>query len=204
MLRQLRHVRYFAFPAMRILCTFLKGSQRNLLLAKDFEEGIQPRELKKVRHSLVDLDKLHHASPLPDDAIASDQLAHAVAVYVIHSGEIDQEFLVAGVAEDVYQVTQLRATIAQREFANSVNYNDPVELSCGDLKTHGDLAGLCFPARNYTSRGLSTSLRRLFAPEGDSECWPEHEQKPRDNWQEPVSIYLGSRARSRIWFKYPT
>jgi hypothetical protein len=77
---------------MRILCTFLEGSQRNLLLAVDFEEGIQPRDLKEVRHSLVDLDKFHLASPLPDDAIASDQLAHAVAVYVIHSGEIDQEF----------------------------------------------------------------------------------------------------------------
>jgi len=72
---------------MRILCTFLEGSQRNLLLAVDFEEGIQPRDLKEVRHSLVDLDKFHLASPVPDDAIASDQLAHAVAVYVIHSGE---------------------------------------------------------------------------------------------------------------------
>jgi len=130
---------------MRILCTFLEGSQRDLLLAVDFEEGVQPRDLKEVRHSLVDLGKFHLASPLPDDAIASDEFAHAIAVYVIHSGEIEQEFLVAGVGEDVYQVTQLRATITQREFANSVNYNDSVELSCGDLKTHGDLARLCFP-----------------------------------------------------------
>lgn len=148
----------------RILCTFLEGSQRDLLLAVDFEEGVQPRDLKEVRHSLVDLGKFHLASPLPDDAIASDEFAHAIAVYVIHSGEIEQEFLVAGVGEDVYQVTQLRATITQREFANSVNYNDSVELSCGDLKTHGDLARLCFPARNHTSRGPGVSTRLHLEP----------------------------------------
>src|SRR5438270_10189777 len=132
---------------MRILCTFLEGLQRDLFLAIDFEEGVQPRDLKEVRHYLVDLSKFHLASPLPDDAVTSDEFAHAVAVYVIHSGEIEQELLVAGVAEDMYQVTQLRATITQGESANSVNYNDSVELSCGDLKTHGDLARLYFPAR---------------------------------------------------------
>ncbi len=154
----------FCGSGMRILCTFLEGSQRDLLLAVDFEEGVQPRDLKEVRHSFVDLGKFHLASPLPDDAIASDEFAHAIAVYVIHSGEIEQEFLVAGVGEDVYQVTQLRATITQREFANSVNYNDSVELSCGDLKTHGDLARLCFPARNHTSRGLGVSTRLHLEP----------------------------------------
>jgi len=137
----------FCGPGRRILCTLLEGSQRDLLFAVDFEQGVQPRALQEVRHSLVDLGKFHLASPLPDDAITSDEFAHAIAVYVIHSGEIEQEFLVAGVAEDVYQVTQLRAAITQREFANSVNHNDSVELSRGDLKTHGDLARLCFPAR---------------------------------------------------------
>jgi hypothetical protein len=90
---------------MRTRCTFLEGSQRDLLLAVDFEEGVQPRDLKKVRNSLVELGKFHLASPLPDHAIASDQFAHAVAVDVIHSREIKQKFLVAGVGEDVYQVT---------------------------------------------------------------------------------------------------
>ena len=142
---------------MRILCTFREGSQRNLLLAVDFEEGIQPRDLKEVCHSLVDLDQFHFASPLPNDAIASDQLAHAVAVYVIHSGEIEQEFLVAGVGEDVYQVPQLCATITQREFANRVNHNHSAELSCGDLKTHdGKLARLCFSrAESYLAWALA-------------------------------------------------
>lgn len=146
---------------MRALCTYPEGAQRDLLLAVDFEEGIQPRDLKEVRHSLADLGKFHLASLLPDDAIASDQFAHAATVHVFHSREIEQKFLVAVVGEDVYQITQLRATIMEREFANSVNYDNSVELSCGDLKTHGELARWCFSrATSYIARPwLSTRLR---------------------------------------------
>ncbi len=71
----------------------------------------------------------------------------------------------AGAGEDVDQVPQLRTTITQREFANRVNYNDPAELSCSDLKTHdAKLAGLrFFPAESYLAwPWLST---RLHSPE---------------------------------------
>jgi len=96
---------------MRTLCTFLEGSQCSLLLAVDFEQRIQPGDLKQVRYSLVEPDEFHLASPLPDYAIASDQFTHAVAVHVIHSREIQQELLVAVVGEDVDQIAQLRAAI---------------------------------------------------------------------------------------------
>jgi hypothetical protein len=43
------------------------------------------------------------------------------------------------------------------------------------------------------------SVKEIFNTKG----WLGDEQRPRDNRQEPVS-YLGARAMSRIWFKYPT
>ncbi len=63
----------------------LEGSQSDLLVAVDFKEGVQPRDPKEVRHSLVELGKLHLASPLPNHAITSNQFAHAVAVHVNNS-----------------------------------------------------------------------------------------------------------------------
>ena len=71
------------------LCAGLEGAQRDLLLAVDFEECVQPRDLEKVSDSLVDLDKFHLASPLSDGGKTSDQFAHAIAVHVIHSREIE-------------------------------------------------------------------------------------------------------------------
>ena len=71
------------------LCAGLEGAQRDLLLAVDFEECVQPRDLEEVSYSLVDLDKFHLASPLSDCGKTSDQFAHAIAVHVIHSREIE-------------------------------------------------------------------------------------------------------------------
>ena len=69
----------------------------------------------------------------------------------------------AAAGEDMDQVPQLRATITQREFANRVNYNDPAELSCGDLKTHdAKLARLGFSRRNHTLLGLG--FQRDYIP----------------------------------------
>ena len=62
-----------------------EGLQRNLFLAVDFEEGVEPGDLKKVLHFLVDMDKLHLACPLPDGAITPDQLAHAITIHEIHA-----------------------------------------------------------------------------------------------------------------------
>src|SRR5690349_6155440 len=39
--------------------------------------------------------------------------------------------------EGMYQVTELRPTVIQREPSNSVHHDDTAELSCADLKTHG-------------------------------------------------------------------
>ena len=118
----------------------LEGDQRDLLLAVDFEDRTQPCHLEEVSYSFVDLEKLHLASLLSDDAETPHQFAHASAVHVIHSREIEQESFVAGFGENVYQVPQLRAALGCRELANDVHYNDSVELSCGDLKTHGEFA----------------------------------------------------------------
>jgi hypothetical protein len=160
MLQRLCHRRHVCVSDMRILRTFSKGSQRDLLLAVDFEQGIQPGDLKQVRHSLVEPGKFHLASPLSDHAIASDQFTHAVAVHVIHSRKIQQELLVAVVGEDVDQIAQLRATITERESANRVHYNDSVELSCTDLKAHSEAARPRFScAKSYLAwPRLSTRL----------------------------------------------
>ena len=134
------------------LCAGLEGAQRDLLLAVDFEECVQTRDLEEVSYSLVDLHKFHLASPLSDRGETSHHFAHATAVHVIHSREIEQESFVAGTGENVYQVPQLRASVACREFANNVNYNDSVELSCSDVKAHGEFARFCsFRAESYTA-----------------------------------------------------
>jgi hypothetical protein len=111
MLQQLPHTPACCASDVRTLCTFPEGSQCDLLLAVDFEQGIQTGDLKQVCHSLVEPGEFHLASPLPDHAIASDQFTHAVAVHVIHPREVQQELLVAVVGKDVDQIAQLRATI---------------------------------------------------------------------------------------------
>ena len=141
-----------------------EGLQRNLLLAVDFEEGVEPGDLKKVLHFLVDMDKLHLACLLPDGAITPDQLAYAIAIHEIHAREIEQEFLMAVAGEDVYQVTQLRATITQCESSNRVNYNDSVDLSCGDLKTHGEFARFYYRPESYIARLLLSKTAGLSVP----------------------------------------
>ena len=80
MLRQPCHSRTFEVRSVN-----LESLQGDLLVAVDFKEGVDARDPKEVRHSLVELGKLHLASPLPDDAITSNQFAHAVAVDVINS-----------------------------------------------------------------------------------------------------------------------
>jgi hypothetical protein len=126
-----------------------ESSQGGRLVAVDIEERVQPGELKKVLHPLVDVDKLKLASPLPDDGITPDQLAHTIAVNQVHAREIKQELSMSCVAEDVDQVTQLRATVNQGEPPNRVNDDDSVKLSCSDRKTHGESATICFHAESY-------------------------------------------------------
>ncbi len=142
-------------PTNDPLSTSPEGLQRTLLLAVDFEEGVQPGDLKEVLHVLVGMDKLHLASPLPDGVITSNQFTHAIAVNKIHAREIEQEFLVALPGQDIDQVTELCATISQRESPNRINYNDSVEFSCSDLKTHREVATFCFRAELY--------IRLIFA-----------------------------------------
>jgi len=127
------------------LCASVERAQRDPLLAVDFEERVQPCHLEEVSYSFVDLDQLHVASPLSDGAETSHQFAHATAVHVIHSRQIEQESFVAGTGENVYMVPQLRAALACREFANNIHYNDSTELACGDFNAHGGFAGFCFP-----------------------------------------------------------
>ena len=97
----------------------LEGAQRDSLLVVDLEERVQPCHLKEVNYSFVDLDKFHFSPPLPDGAETPHQLAHSTAVHVIHSREVEQEPFVAGTGENVYQVPQLRAAPACREFATT-------------------------------------------------------------------------------------
>ena len=130
---------------LRHLRASLEGVQRDSLFAVDLEERVQPCHLEEVSHSFVDPDKFHFASSLSDGAETSHQFAHATAVHVIQFREVEQEFLVAGTGENVYQVSQLRAPAACRELANNVHYNDSVELSCGDFKAHDEFARFCFP-----------------------------------------------------------
>src|SRR5229473_455044 len=106
---------------------------------------MQPCHLEEVSNFFVDLKEFHLASLLSDGAETSHQFAHATAVHVINSREIEQESFVAGFGENMYQVPQLRAALGCREFANDVHDNDSVELSCGDFKTHGEFARFCFP-----------------------------------------------------------
>jgi hypothetical protein len=146
---------------LRHLRASLEGAQRNPLLAVDVEERVQPCHLEEVSYSLVDLDKFHLASPLSDGAETSHQFPHATAVHVIHSREIEQESFVAGTGENVYQVPQLRAAVACREFANKVHYNDSVEFSCGDFKAHGEFARFCF-----SPCGIIHSLAAAFNEAG--------------------------------------
>src|SRR5208283_3153473 len=129
-------------PIAPLLASLLqaKSLQRNLLLAVDFEQGVQPGDLKKFLHLPADLGKLHLASLLPDDAVTADQFSHAIAIHEIHAREIEQELLIAVAGEDVYQVAQSRAAVTQRESANRVHYNDAVDLSCANLKTHNESA----------------------------------------------------------------
>jgi hypothetical protein len=122
-----------------------EGAQCDSLLAVDFENRMQPCHLEEVSNFFVDLKKFHLASLLSDGAETSHQFAHATAVHVINSREIEQESFVAGFGENMYQVPQLRAALGCREFANDVHDNDSVELSCGDFKTHGEFARFCFP-----------------------------------------------------------
>jgi hypothetical protein len=121
-----------------------EGAQRDSLLAVDFENPMQPCHLEEVSNFFVDLKKFHLASLLSDGAETSHQFAHATAVHVINSREIEQESFVAGFGENMYQVPQLRAALGCRESANDVHDNDSVELSCGDFKTHGEFARFCF------------------------------------------------------------
>ena len=130
---------------LRQLRASSEGAQRDSLLAVDFENRMQPCHLEEVSNLFVGLKKFHLASLLSDGAETSHQFAHATAVHVINSREIEQESFVAGFGENMYQVPQLRAALGCREFANDVHDNDSVELSCGDFKTHGEFARFCFP-----------------------------------------------------------
>jgi hypothetical protein len=69
-----------AVPQLQHLRPILERAQRDLLLAVDVEQRVQPGEFEQVRHSLAEPGKFHLASALPDDAVASHQFAHAVAV----------------------------------------------------------------------------------------------------------------------------
>jgi len=133
------------------LTTSPEGLQRNLLIGVDFEERVQPGDMQKVLHLLVDMDKLHLASPLPHRAVTANQFAHAVAVNEIHAREIDQEFPVAVAGHDMDEVTELRAAITQRESPNSINYDDSIKFSCGDLNTHSEVATFSFRAELYVA-----------------------------------------------------
>jgi hypothetical protein len=104
-------IQNFSHPAVEGLSTSPEGLQRNLLLAVDFEKGVQAGDLKKVLYFLVDVDKFHLSSLLPDDAITPDQFSHTIAVNEIHAREIEQECFMALAGKDVYQITQSGATI---------------------------------------------------------------------------------------------
>jgi hypothetical protein len=119
---------------------FPKGLQRHLLVAVDFEDAVYPSDLKQIVHSLLEVHKSHFPSSLPDDAVTTDQLAHAIAVDEIHAREIEQEVFVAITGKNMDQVTQPRATVIQCESANRIHDNYAVELSGGDFKCHAWIA----------------------------------------------------------------
>ena len=119
-----------------------------MLVVVDFEDAVYPSDLKKIVHPLLEVDKSHLASPLPDDAITTDQFAHSVTVDEIHAREIKQKVLMAVAGEDVDQVTQSRATVTQCESPNSVHNDDVAQFSGGDFKGHAS-AALCFQAESY-------------------------------------------------------
>lgn len=75
---------------------------------------MQPCHLEEVSKFFVDLKKFHLASLLSDGAETSHQFAHATAVDVINSREVEQESFVAGFGENMYQVPQLRAALASQ------------------------------------------------------------------------------------------
>jgi hypothetical protein len=142
--RQGQEVKWRCYVNLR---ASLESAQRGSLLAVDFEDRIQPCHVEEVSYSFVDLEKFHLASLLSDGAETPHQFAHARAVHVIHSRKIEQESFVAGFGKNVYEVPQLRAALGYRKVANHVHYHDSVELSCGDLKTHGEFARFVFPCR---------------------------------------------------------
>ena len=121
-----------------------------MLLAVDFEDRTQPCHLEEVSYSFVDLEKLHLASLLSGGGETPHQFPHARAVHVIHSREIEQKSFFTRLTENMYQVPQLGAAFVDREIANDVHYNDSVELSCGDLKAHGEFCETCFPVQVKT------------------------------------------------------
>src|SRR5271170_4094000 len=103
----------------------------------NLKQSNDPRELKQVLHSLIHVHQFHLPAILPDEAVTSHQLTHAVAIDEVHTRQVEQEFLMAVAGRDVNQVTELSAAVTQREPSHRVKHRDSVEFPRADLKTHG-------------------------------------------------------------------
>ena len=106
----------------------------------DVEKMDQPGQVQQGLHPVLNVEQLHLAARLPDNAVAARELAQAIAVYEIHARKIDHELLKALARKDVNQISQLSVTVAQRQPAHHIYDDDAILLSRSQLKSHSLVA----------------------------------------------------------------
>src|SRR6185437_14354508 len=126
-----------------------------VLSVVNFEKIDQSGQFQQGLHPLVDVDKLHLATRLPDDAVAAGQFAQAIAVHEIHAGQVDEELFAAVAGKYVHKVAQLGAAVTQRQPAHTIHHHNAIEFSSLDLERHS------WVAAGY-SAGIISSVELAF------------------------------------------
>jgi hypothetical protein len=141
---------------LALLSESVKG---NVFLSMDVEEVDQPGQVQQGLQPVLNVEQLHLAARLPDNAIAAGELAQAIAVYEIHAGKIDKELLKTPARKDVNQISELSVTIAQRQPADNIYDDDAILLSRSQLKSHSLVAQRFLLPGSYSWFRLLSSLR---------------------------------------------
>jgi hypothetical protein len=89
----------------------------------------------------MDVDQLHLAAHLPDDAVAAGQFAQAIAVHEVHASKIDQELPAAIAGEDVDKVAQPGPAVIQRHPSHNIHHHNVADFSGLNLNSHVGFCG---------------------------------------------------------------
>jgi|ERR1051326_653294 hypothetical protein len=119
---------------------FSESVKSNVFFSMDVEKMDQPGQVQQGLHPVLNVEQLHLAARLPDNAVAAGELSQAIAVYEIHASKIDEELLKALARKDVNQISELSVAVAQRQPADNIHDDDAILLSRSQLKSHSLVA----------------------------------------------------------------